>query len=117
MSKDKFKGINTGDIYSNQIEAATAEPAPKEITPIPKGQAPTAEQLQELREANRTRGRKGCKMLRVNMAFYPDVHDYLRTMAQVRGQTLTQFCNDVFRKSMEENAAIYEQAKKFKEIL
>ena len=53
-------------------------------------------------------------MVRVNMAFTPTVHDYIRIMASVRGETITEFTNQVFLKSMAENAELYKQAQEFR---
>ena len=49
------------------------------------------------------------------MAFTPEVHEYIKTMARVRGESVTDFTNHVFKQSMEENAALYEKAKAFQE--
>jgi 2-hydroxychromene-2-carboxylate isomerase len=116
MAKKDFSKVNTGSVYET-IAEATADPAPQAIPKRKKDTPPTAEEIQLAREQSRTRGRKGVKMLRINMAFTPEVHEYIRTMAQVRGQTVTQFTEAVFRKSMEDNAAIYEQVKAFQKIL
>lgn len=116
MAKKDFSKVNTGSVYDT-IAEATADPAPQAIPKRKKDTPPTAEEIQLAREQGRTRGRKGVKALRINMAFTPEVHDYIRTMAQVRGQTVTQFTEAVFRKSMEDNAEIYEQVKAFQKIL
>lgn len=116
MAKKDFSKVNTGSVYDT-IAEATADPAPQPIPKRKKDTPPTAEEIQLAREQGRTRGRKGVKALRINMAFTPEVHDYIRTMAQVRGQTVTQFTEAVFRKSMEDNAQIYEQVKAFQKIL
>ncbi len=116
MAKKDFSKVNTGSVYDT-IAEATADPAPQPIPKRKKDTPPTAEEIQLAREQGRTRGRKGVKALRINMAFTPEVHDYIRTMAQVRGQTVTQFTEAVFRKSMEDNAEIYEQVKAFQKIL
>ena len=115
-SKRDFTKINNDALY-DAIEEATAEPAPQAIPKRKKNTPPTEEEIQLAREQRRTRGRKGVKMLRINMAFTPEIHEYIRTMAQVRGQTVTQFTEAVFRKSMEDNAEIYEQVKAFQKIL
>ena len=65
----------------------------------------------------RTRGRKGCGRDRINMAFAPDVFDYIRTMSSASGQSMTQFVDLVLRKSMADNAELYHQAKALTEIL
>ena len=62
----------------------------------------------------KTSGRKGLKLPRINVAFAPDLYEYVRTMARVRGETLTDFVNDVLRQSMTENAEIYAKAIEFK---
>lgn len=116
MAKKDFSKVNTGSVYDT-IAEATADPAPQPIPKRKKDTPPTAEEIQLAREQGRTRGRKGIKALRINMAFTPEVHDYIRTMAQVRGQTVTQFTEAVFRKSMEDNAEIYERVKAFQKIL
>ena len=117
MAKKDFSNLNTGSVYEKNIAEATAEPAPQAIPKRKKNTPPTEEEIQLAREQGRTRGRAGVKALRINMAFTPEIHDYIRTMAQVRGQTVTQFTEAVFRKSMEDNAEIYEQAKAFKKMI
>ena len=112
MAKKDFSKIKTGSVY-DAIAEATAEPAPQPIPRRKTGTAPTQEEIDLARAQGKTQGRAGVKALRINMAFSPEVHDYIRIMARVRGQTLTQFTEAVFRKSMEENAGIYEQAKIF----
>ena len=127
MAKKKdFAAVDTGRVYS-AIEESLAEPAqePQEAQPaqepaeaqLVKGTKYTAEEIRELQEAGKTKGRKGVKMIRVNMAFTPTVHDYIRTMAKSRGQTITQFTNHVFTKSMEENAELYSRAQEFIKLL
>ena len=120
-----FSTVDTGRVYS-AIEESLAEqaqePQQAQETQEPqrvlvKGTNYTAEEIRELREAGTTTGRKGVKMIRVNMAFTPTVHDYIRTMAKVRGQTITQFTNHVFKKSMIENAELYEKAQEFLKLL
>ena len=49
------------------------------------------------------------------MAFSPEVHEYIKTMARVRGESITDFTNYIFTRSMEENAEVYQRAKEFKE--
>ena len=116
MAKKDFSTVKTGGVY-DAIAQATAEPAPEAIPVRERGRKPTAEEIQLAREQSRTRGRKGVKMLRINMAFTPETHDYIKTMAQISGLTITQFTELVFKRSMEDNAALYEQAKAFRESI
>ena len=57
------------------------------------------------------------KLGRINMAFAPALHDYIRVMSMVQGKTLTEFVNDVMTQHMELNRDTYEQALKFVEGL
>ncbi len=116
MAKKDFSNVKTGSVY-DAIAQATADPAPKAIPSRKRDEEPTAEEIQLAREQSRTRGRKGVKMLRVNMAFTPETHDYIRTMARASGLTITQFTELVFQKSREQNAALYEQAKSYRQNL
>ena len=114
-SKKEFTAANTGRVY-NAITEATAEPETQQAQEVQHPRkAYSAEQAQEMRQAGTTQGRKGCKAVRINMAFTPDIHEYIKTMARVRGESVTDFTNYVFRQSMEENAELYEKAKAFQE--
>ena len=117
MAKKKdFSTVDTGRVYS-AIEQSLAEPA-QETQQAQEAQQTqekyTAQEIRAFQEAGKTKGRKGVKMVRVNMAFTPTVHDYIRIMASVRGETITEFTNQVFLKSMAENAELYKQAQEFR---
>lgn len=111
-SKKDFTAANTGRVY-NAITEATAEPQAQEVQHPRK--VYSEQQAQEMRQAGTTQGRKGCKAIRINMAFSPEIHEYIKVMARVRGESVTDFTNYVFRQSMEENAELYEKAKAFQE--
>lgn len=65
----------------------------------------------------KTSGRKGLNMPRINMAFTPEVYDYIKTMARVRGESMTDFVNTVLRQSLEENGDLYRKAVEFRNSL
>ena len=113
-AKKDFTAANTGRVYS-AIETATADPAPAPIARRSRSEQPTAQEIQLAREQGKTQGRKGVKAVRINMAFSPEIHEYIKVMARVRGESVTDFTNYVFRQSMEENAELYEKAKAFQE--
>ena len=50
----------------------------------------------------RTQGIKGARAPRINMAFDPDVHTFIREQAQQKGETMTRVVNEVLREKMEE---------------
>lgn len=110
-NKKDFSQANTGRAY-NQMAEAIADPEQEEQN---QRKAYSAEQAQEMRQAGTTQGRKGCKAIRINMAFTPEVHEYIKTMARVRGESITDFTNYVFKQSMETNAETYKLAKQFQE--
>lgn len=114
-SKKDFTAANTNRVYGI-IEEATAEQEEHQAQEVKQTRKVyNAEQVQEMRQAGTTQGRKGCKAIRINMAFTPEIHEYIKVMARVRGETITDFTNYVFKQSMEANAELYEKAKAFQE--
>lgn len=101
-TKKDFSGINTGRVY-NAIEQATSRKG-QQGTASPQEQAERASEL-------RTQGRKGCKAVRINMAFTPENHQFIKVLARISGQTMTEFTNLVIEKYREEHPELYEEAK------
>lgn len=115
------------------VPGKSAKPAPQGVADVPEVDTapiePTEPETQEVKRKPRktyteeeikdftaqamTRGRKGVRMPRINLAFYPDVYDYIITMARVRGQSLAEFVDATIRKDMKANAEIYQEAKAF----
>lgn len=101
MAKKDFTGINTSRIYE-AIETATSEK---------RHQTEASPQEQEERTAKmKTQGRKGCKAVRINMAFTPENHSFIKILARVKGQSMTEFTNEVISKYRQEHPEVYEQA-------
>lgn len=102
MAKKDFSKINTGRV-SASIAQATSK----------KGQQGKASEQEAMERANelRTQGRKGCKAVRINMAFTPDNHEFVKVMAKISGQTMTEFTNYVIAQYRQEHPEIFEQAK------
>jgi len=115
--KKDFSTVNTGRVY-DAIAEATAEPEQEQqqAERKPRREYTDAEKAAYM-QAGATKGRKGCKMVRINMAFTPEVHAYIKTMARVRGESITDFTNYIFTRSMEDNAEIYEKAKAFRDSI
>ena len=101
-SKKDFAGMNTGRVYG-AIEQATSR----------KGQQGTAspQEAQERAANLKTQGRKGCKATRINMAFTPENHEFIKVMARLTGKTMTEFANLVVERYRNEHPELYEQAK------
>lgn len=117
-SKKDFTTANTGRVYGAIAEATAAPDQTQEAPQARKERKTYTEQEQhEFREAGKTKGRKGCKAIRINMAFTPEVHEYIKVMARVRGESITDFTNYIFTRSMEENAETYQRAKEFMESI
>lgn len=119
MAKKDFSKIAADPVYST-IAAATAEEP--ETQEAPKKQRkerriPTEEEALQAMNALQTTGRKGVKLPRINLAFTPEVYEYIKIMAQVRGENLTQFVNHVLKKSIEDNREIYDKAIEFRNSL
>lgn len=120
MAKKDFSKLNTGRVY-DAIAEATAEPEAQEVQQAqdaPKQRAArrayTEAEKMAYKQTGKTQGRLGCKMERINLAFTADNYEYVKTMASVRGQSMTEFVNHIIEANMEENAALFAQAKAFK---
>ena len=66
---------------------------------------------QQAQDTLHTQGRKGMKAARINMAFTPENYDFIRVMAGIRGESMTNFVNYVIEENRRTNGAKYEQAK------
>ena len=117
-SKKDFTTANTGRVYGAIAEATAAPDQTQEEQQTRKERKTYTEQEQrEFMEAGKTKGRKGCKAIRINMAFTPEVHEYIKVMARVRGESITDFVNAVFARHMADNAETYQRAKEFMESI
>lgn len=123
-------------------EAPAAAPAPAQIPAPDKEEAPVtitdvvtilakaieqdkaketpryskAQQLDYM-ERFETSGKKGVKLPRINLAFKPSVYEYVHTMAEVSGVSMTMFVNKVLEDHMQKNETIYEAAKTFRNTI
>lgn len=75
------------------------------------------EEKQEFLAAMKTAGRKGCRLPRINMAFAPELYDYVKTMSKVSGLTLTEFVNTVIKQYMDTHREQYDKALEFRNNL
>lgn len=101
-NKKDFSAVNTGRVYG-ELHQATSN----------KGQQPTVShaEAQERAEQLRTQGRKGCKAVRINMAFTPSNHEFIKVLSTITGQTMTEFTNSVIEQYRTEHPEVFEQAK------
>lgn len=106
--KKDFSGVNTGRVYA-EIATATSK----------KGQQGTAspQEITERMDALQTQGRKGCKAIRINMAFSPENHQFIKVMAKASGRTMTEFTNLVVSAYRREHPEIMAQANAFLETI
>ena len=92
---------------TEDLDMRTPDPLREEARRRPEGPQEAAERAAELR----TQGRKGCKAVRINMAFTPDNHEFIRVMAKITGKTMTEFANLVIERYRTEHPELYDQAK------
>ncbi len=92
---------------AEQLATATQETTRKERKTY------SAAEAEQIKANLASQGRKGVKVDRINMAFTPENYDYVKTMAAIKGQTMTQFLNDIVGQSLKKNKKLYEQAKEF----
>lgn len=108
---DKFAGMNTDktigagageEVLKKQQQSASRSGQQQTVTPTEKAE----------REASgHTQGRKGCKATRINMAFWSENHDFIKTMSRITGKTMTEYTNLVIANYRAEHPEIYDRAK------
>ena len=106
--KKDFAGMNTGRVYEN-IEQATSKKGQQ-------GKASPQEQAERAAEL-KTQGRKGCKATRINMAFTPENHEFIKVMSKATGRTMTELTNDVISAYRNEHPEFMEKAAGFLDFI
>ncbi len=102
-AKKDFTSVNTDRVIAGLEQATSTKGQQPTITP-----QEAAERAAEMR----TQGRAGAKMPRINMAFTPENHQFIKIMSTIRGESMTQFANLVIDRYREEHPEIYEDAKR-----
>lgn len=110
MAKRDFSAMNTGRAETAESSAVMRKLEQGASNKGQQGEA-TQQEAAERAAALRTQGRKGCKAIRINMAFTPENHEFIKTMARISGKTMTEFANLCIEKYREEHPDLYEQAK------
>ena len=101
MAKKDFEGIENGVTGLSKAQGKTGRAEHKTATDSEK-KTRQAEQ--------RTQGKKGAGMQRINMAFTPDNIDFIHIMSRIRGESMTAFVNYVLDLYKEEHPEIYRRA-------
>lgn len=65
----------------------------------------------EVETTNKTQGRKGQKLPRLNMAFYNNNLDYVQKIAGVKGMSATAYVNHLIDEDRKKNEEVYEKIK------
>ena len=95
--------VNTGSkTVIGEIAQATSK----------RGQQGTATPQEQAERAakGQTQGRKGCKAVRINMAFTPDNYEYIQRMAKLFGKTMTAFANQIIETYREEHGEMFDES-------
>lgn len=133
MAKKDFSNINTNPVF-NTIAQAAAEPIPGQMeiadtdcmieevsadaiaadTAAAKKRERRSDYTEEEKlaamNALKTGGKKGVKLPRINLAFTPDNYDFVKRMARVRGQNMTEFINDMLTEARTKHGDQYQKA-------
>lgn len=119
MAKKDFGAISADRAGGNVVENTAEIFSKVEQGASRKGQQGTASPTEAAERAAelRTQGRKGCKAIRINMAFTPDNHEYIKVLAKITGKTMTEFTNLVIEGYRTEHPEIFEQAKAIKDTV
>ena len=92
MAKKDFSAMNTGRAETAESSAVMRKLEQGTSNKGQQGET-TQQEAAERAAALRTQGRKGCKAIRINMAFTPENHEFIKTMARISGKTMTEFAN------------------------
>lgn len=65
----------------------------------------------EVESSNKTQGRKGQKLPRLNMAFYNNNLEYVQKIAGVKGMSATAYINKLIDEDRKKNEDVYEKIK------
>lgn len=106
MAKSFKDKANGGSVYSSIIGVQEEHKAQEVQT-----------DFTERQEALRTQGKKGAKAQRFNMAFTPSNLDFIRVVSKIKGQTMTQFVNEIIDREREAQSETYQKAKSLIENL
>ena len=104
MAKKDFTTADTGRVYT-AISEATADPDTRKPR-----KTYTEDEAEALALQMTTVGRKGVKLPRINMAFAPDVYQYIKIMSSATGKTMSEFLTQVVRQHAKDHADLYEKA-------
>ena len=110
MAKKDFSAMNTGRAETAESSAVMRKLEQGASNKGQQGET-TQQEAAERAAALRTQGRKGCKAIRINMAFTPENHEFIKTMARISGKTMTEFANLCIQNYREEHPDLYEKAK------
>lgn len=105
--KDFTSNLNTNNAYVAAMTQATQE-EPKTRKPR---KTYNKKQTDVFLKSMETRGRKGLKLPRINVALRPDLLDYLKTISQSCGLDMTQYINILLEADMKKNEALVRKVK------
>lgn len=114
--KKDFSSVNTNPVY-DAIAEAIEEPAAGGKKKYKPRKTYTEAEAAAALDSLQTAGKKGVKLPRINLAFTPANYEFIKIMAQVRGQNLTEFVNDMLREARESHADLYQKAIEFRNSL
>lgn len=96
--------------YIAAAEPKEAPAAEREVPEFKKHQDLTTEERTSILQATGVAGRKGVKLPRINMAFAPEIYEYIQTVARVSGISMTDFVNLALREHARNHEELYSQA-------
>lgn len=115
--KKDFSGVNVNPVYDAIAEAVDEKRAAGGKKKYKPRKTYTEEEAAAAMDSLQSAGRKGVKLPRINLAFTPANYEFVKIMAQVRGQNLTEFVNDILREARESHADVYNKAIEFRNSL
>lgn len=117
LGEDPEKYVVTTELKETPAMAkpeAALAPAESEVKKPHKQYKPrkqyTPQEKADFLKIMRTAGRKGVKLPRINMAFAPEIYEYIQTVARASGISMTDFVNLALREHARNHEELYSQA-------
>lgn len=108
MAKKDFSKLSTSE-HQTRTYGDIAKSASRRGQQAEVGEEEKAERLSNLK----TQGRKGCKATRINMAFSPENHAFIKLLAKASGRTMTELANDIITAFRHEHPDFEEKANSY----
>lgn len=110
MAKDFTTNLNANNAFVAAVTQATQETQETKKTRKPR-KTYSNRQTDKFLQTMETRGRKGIKLPRINVALRPDLLEYLKTISESCGYNMTEYINILLEADKKKNEPLVRKVK------